>query len=96
MLNYKEEKVVDYLVRRVEEEGGGARPIIYRGRKGCADYLITFKFNQLFLVECKRPKGGKISVHQAHDCQWLDGFGIHKVYLYTKEAVDNWLKLVLR
>ena len=94
--NPKEETIVDYFVRKVEEYGGGARPLAYRGRKGCADFLAVFKFNRMFLCEMKRPRGGKIHHCQHEDATWLLTYGIRKEYLYTKLDVDNFIVRVLK
>ena len=96
MTGPREETIVDYFTRRVDEEGGGTRPIAYRGRRGCADQLAIFCVNRLFLVELKRPKGGKISVQQSEDEKWLLRFGVKKEYIYTKYEVDAWLRRVLK
>ncbi len=94
--NPKECTIEEYFEARVLEVGGGTRRIAYRGRRGCADQLAIFKFNRFFLVELKRPKGGKISIHQDEDAKWLLALGVRKEYLHTKQAVDTFIARMLR
>lgn len=93
-VNVKEFVIEDYLCERVEALGGGHRKLQYIGRKGCADRLVVFPSNRLFLVELKKPKGGRIDHAQHEDTMWLHDFGIVKVYLFTKFEVDHWLAKV--
>lgn len=94
--NPKECTIEEYFEKRVLEAGGGSRRIAYRGKRGCADQIAVFKFNRIFLVELKRPKGGKISVHQEEDWHWLFEFGVKKEFLHTKANVDSWIAQVTR
>ena len=94
MVRDSEQDVVDYAVREIEARGGVARPIIYRGRKGCADYLVGFPVNRLFLIEFKRPKGGKIGIHQSIDAEQWFAIGVMKEFLFAREMVDCFLRRV--
>jgi hypothetical protein len=93
--NPKESSVQEYLESEVIAAGGGFERIKYAGKRGCADDMVFFKFNRIFLVECKRPKGGKISIHQHADATKLLNFGINKVYIRTKYEVDAWIRQVV-
>lgn len=94
--NVLEATVEDYLCEQVLAHGGGHRKIQYVGRRGCSDQLVVFPFNRIFMVETKRPKGGKISVHQEDDARWLLNFGVLKVYLFTTYEVDAWIRKVCK
>jgi hypothetical protein len=91
-----EETIDVYYEKQVVSAGGKTRRIIYRGRKGCADHLTGFPFNRLFLVELKRPKGGKISVQQDEDAKLWMTLGVCKEFLFTKAAVDEFILRVTR
>lgn len=92
----KECNVEDYYVSAVKAAGGGTRPIAYRGRRGAADHLTLFPFNRIFLVELKRPKGGKIRMQQWEDAKWLQTFGVQKEFIHTFAAVDAFIARVVR
>lgn len=96
MTGEKESSIEDYYIESVEAVGGGTRRIAYRGRRGAADHLTAFKFNRLFLVELKRPKGGRIRVQQWEDAKWLQGFGVQKEFLHTREAIDAFIRRVTK
>jgi len=94
MVNGKEADVVAHFRAEVVKAGGVERLIQYRGRRGCADHLAGFPYNRLFLVELKRPKGGRISAHQEQDERDWCAVGVQKAYLYTREDVDHWIARV--
>ncbi len=45
------------------------------GWAGCSDLLGMLKNGRLLAVECKRPKGGKVSSEQAHFISMVNQFG---------------------
>ena len=45
------------------------------GWTGCTDLLGMMKDGRLLAVECKRPKGGKLSSEQAHFISMVNQFG---------------------
>lgn len=45
------------------------------GWAGCSDLLGMMKDGRLLAVECKRPKGGKLSNDQAHFLAMVNQFG---------------------
>lgn len=94
--NPRECTIEDYYVEQVIAHGGVTRKIIYRGRRGCADQLTGFPFNRLFLVELKRPRGGKISVHQDQDANDWFAIGARKEFLHTKASVDEFILRVTK
>ena len=48
---------------------------IHFGWAGCSDLLGMLKDGRLLAVECKRPKGGKVSSDQAHFIAMVNQFG---------------------
>ena len=92
----KEESIDVYYEESVNAAGGGTRKIAYRGRRGAADHLTAFPCNRLFLVELKRPVGGRIRHHQWEDSKWLAGFGVQKEFLHTRAAIDTFIQRVTK
>jgi hypothetical protein len=60
----RENVVEAELVARVEALGGVAEKVTVRGRRGFFDRLVTLPGGRTIYVECKRPKGGRLSPHQ--------------------------------
>ena len=52
------------LVKRVTALGGIADKVQVIGRRGFCDRLVVLPHGRIFLVECKRPRGGRLSPHQ--------------------------------
>ena len=93
-VNYKEVDIDDYYIEAVSAAGGITKRIAYRGERGCSDHLTGFSSNRLFLVELKRPEGGRIAVLQHRDSQLWSHVGVEKVYLKNFVEVNTWIKRV--
>lgn len=89
-----EADIDQHYIDAVSAFGGITERVQYRGKRGCADHLTGFPFNRLFLVELKRPKGGKIAVLQNQDAEKWFLVGVQKVYLKTFKEVDDWVRRV--
>jgi hypothetical protein len=83
-----------HFAEAVSAAGGVGKRIAYRGERGASDWLVGFPFNRLFLVELKRPKGGRIRRAQLNDAQLWMHVGVEKVWLRTIEEVNRWIKKV--
>jgi len=68
----KESAIETELVRRIEALGGVAEKVTVLGRRGFFDRLVVLPGNNVWFVELKRPKGGRLSPHQRVR---------HKIYL---------------
>ncbi len=87
----KESTVEEYLVQRVEQKGGLCQKITHPGRRGCPDRLVTWRDGRMFLVELKRPKGGKLSLSQVNDHRQRRSRGVFVHVLNTPEQVDSFI-----
>jgi len=67
------------LVAWVERQNTGAAKVggrfIKFGWRGCSDLLGQLKDGRLLAVECKRPKGGKLSSDQSHFLEMVQSHG---------------------
>ncbi len=67
------------LVAWVERQNTGAATVggrfIKFGWRGCSDLLGQLKDGRLLAVECKRPKGGKLSSDQMHFLEMVRNHG---------------------
>jgi hypothetical protein len=88
----REREVEAYLVRRVKAAGGDTRKLKWIGRVGAPDRLVLFPTYH-FLVELKKPKGGLLEAHQVREHARLRAAGLDVTTAYTKEEVDNVLRM---
>lgn len=49
----REGAIEKYLVARVKEHSGTIRKVVFTGRRGAPDRLVSFGFPNVALVECK-------------------------------------------
>ena len=95
----REEKIENYLVKRVEEEGGRAYKFTSPGRRFVPDRLLALprkRFKEpLSLVECKAPTG-RIHPGQAREHAFLWALGIRVRVVHTRDEVDEILRELRR
>jgi hypothetical protein len=85
------EKTVEaYLKKRVESKGGITWKISFVGRRGCPDRLVILN-REVWLIELKRPGGGRLSALQSKTIGMMREMGMKVVVLSSKEEVDTWL-----
>ena len=60
----KENAIERELRLRVEEHGGECVKVQAIGRRGFFDRVVTLPGGRVVFVEVKRPKGGRVSLHQ--------------------------------
>lgn len=93
-VKYVEADIDSYFIEAVSSNGGVTKRIQYRGERGAADHLCGFPWNRLFLVELKRPKGGRASVMQQQDFECWFLIGVEKIYLRNFAEINRWIKKV--
>lgn len=84
----KESSIESYLVTQVKKLGGRALKI--QRLRGWPDRLI-FVGGQVWLVETKRPKRGRMEPLQAHIGAWLLARGYNYRRINTRTQVDAWV-----
>lgn len=82
------------LVAWVERQNTGAMKVGSRfikfGWRGCSDLLGQLKDGRLLAVECKRPKGGKITPEQVHFLDMVnDHGGVAFVATSLHDVINN-------
>jgi hypothetical protein len=85
----KEKSIERHLMDEVKKTGG--RTIKIQGVRGWPDRLVLIR-GQLWLVECKRPKGGRYEPLQKRIGAWMLARRYNYVLLKTKEGVDKWIR----
>lgn len=80
-----------YFKRRVKEAGGFAEKHVSPGRRGVPDQIVTWQWGVDF-VELKAPMG-RLSDAQIRDHARRRQLGVKVFVLYTKEMVDDYLRL---
>ncbi len=77
------------LVLGIEARGGIADKIEFVGKRGCPDRLVAMPGGRLWLVETKRPRGGKLSAQQKDVIARYDRAGIRVRVIRTPEQVQQ-------
>lgn len=93
-LKVVEADIDSHFIEAVSAAGGITKRVQYRGERGCADHLTGFPWNRLFLVELKRPTGGRIRVAQSNDAECWFLIGVEKVYLRNVAEINRWIAKV--
>lgn len=77
----------EYLRQSVEAAGGLCEKIKREGRRGGPDYMVTWPWNIIHLVETKWPDG-KPAEHQQRDHERRAKLGVRVRVLDTKKMID--------
>lgn len=85
-------QVETYFVKRVEELRGLTAKMTIRGRAGWPDRLAAVE-SELYLVELKRPRGGRLSAIQKELHKKLADIGVPVLVLWSKADVDRYFPL---
>lgn len=86
----KESTVEAYLKARVEALGGRCVKLNPLGAVGLPDRLVLLR-GEVWLVEVKKPKGGRLSEKQKHWARWLYENGLPHKVIWTKEGTDDFI-----
>jgi hypothetical protein len=88
----KEDSVEEELVRRVRALGGRCEKMAMQGRRGFPDRLVVLPGGRIYLVECKRPVGGRLSPHQISLHAAYEALGVRIAICRNSADIDNLLK----
>jgi hypothetical protein len=88
----KEDSVEEILVRRVRALGGRCEKMSMQGRRGFPDRLVILPGGRIYLVETKRPVGGRLSPHQISLHAIYKALGVPVVIARNSADIDNLLK----
>jgi hypothetical protein len=83
------EKIAEqYLLENVEKRGGLCPKFIDPSRRGAPDRMVLLPGRQVYFVEMKRAKLGKLASHQERYHDSLRAVGQRVWVLWSKEDVD--------
>jgi len=88
----RESRVETTFVRLAKRHGWKVRKVSWPGRRGAPDRLIMRPGSKPYLVELKRPKGGRLSALQKIEHAELRACGFLVLVLNTIEAVEQWFE----
>jgi hypothetical protein len=91
----KENLIEAELTARVEAAGGVCEKVAAPGSRGFFDRLVVMPGNIVAFVECKRPRGGRVSPHQRRRHALYRGLGATVAIVKCSEDIDR-LLLCLR
>ena len=86
-----EHVVEEELVRRVRALGGIAEKTTVIGRRGFFDRVVVLPGGRVIFVECKRPKGGRLSPHQMQRIRQFEMLGAVVAVVSNSEDIARLL-----
>ena len=87
-----EQAVETELVKRVRAAGGRCEKVTVLGNRGFFDRLVVLPGRVIF-VECKRPKGGRLSVHQIERHRRYKALGAAIAIVTNSADIDRLMSL---
>jgi hypothetical protein len=87
----KEAKIEALLRARVEAAGGLCLKITTLGRRGFPDRLVVLPGGRVVFVELKRPRGGKLRVHQIQYFKLLTALQVEACVVRSVQDIDELL-----
>jgi len=92
LANIRESAIERELCERVKAAGGRAEKVNVIGRRGFFDRLVILPGGRVIFVECKRPRGGRVALHQSLYASAYTALGA-EVAMVRKSADIDRLKL---
>jgi len=87
----RENIIEEELVRRVRALGGRAEKVTVLGTRGFFDRIVVLPGGKVIFVECKRPKGGRLSPHQIQRIAHYRVLGAAVAEVRNSEDIDRLL-----
>ena len=88
----RESAIEAELVARVEALGGRCEKVQVIGRRGFFDRLVALPGGRVVFVECKKPRGGRVAVHQRQYADAYRALGLEVALVRKSEDIDALLK----
>jgi Holliday junction resolvase len=89
--NVKESVIERELVARVKAAGGFCLKVTVLGRRGFPDRLVILPGGKVCLVELKRPRGSRISIHQGEYIKLLMALNVDCFIVKNAEDIARLL-----
>lgn len=90
---HTEHAIEKYLVSSVESLGGVCEKIISAGSRGYFDRVAVLPGGRVLFIECKKPRGGRVSAHQKARHQSYVRLGATVVIVKSLADVDRLLTM---
>jgi hypothetical protein len=87
-----EKTVENYLCEKVADASGVAEKVQVIGSRGFFDRLVVLPGGRVIFCEVKKPKGGRLGVHQATRHDRYRALGAEVAVLKTLADVDRLLR----
>jgi hypothetical protein len=84
-----ESAIEKYLRIKVVEAGGVCEKVQAIGGRGFFDRIVVLPGGRIYLVEVKKPKGGRLSPHQRAKHDLYRGLGVAVTIIKTVADVDR-------
>lgn len=89
-----EVNIEQYLIKEVKKLGGRIYKFVSPGNNGVPDRLILFPYGPVYFVECKRPKGGRVSKLQLAVSRQFAAVGHTVHFVSTYKEVDEFINYI--
>jgi hypothetical protein len=87
----RESAIERELVDRVGHAGGRAEKVTVIGRRGFFDRLVLLPGGRVVFVECKRPRGGIVALHQREYAERYRALGVAVALIKNSADIDRLL-----
>ena len=84
----RESAIERELCDRVRAAGGRAEKVTVLGSRGFFDRLVVLPGGRVIFVELKRPRGGRVAVHQQLYASVYTELGLAVVTIRKSEDID--------
>lgn len=88
-----ERDIERYFVKRIEALGGRAYKFVSPGHRGVYDRIVILPNGDVWFVELKAPNG-ELSKLQEKFRNDITALGARNAVLYSKNAVDTFIRMV--
>jgi hypothetical protein len=88
-----ESPIEKYLVSTIVSLGGACYKLAVPGKRGYPDQLCKLPGGSAFVVECKRPKGGRVAALQKVRHQEMRAVGWRVYLCKDREEIDHVIEL---
>jgi hypothetical protein len=89
-----EKEIEDYFKWVVERSGGKTWKFTSPSNRGVSDRIACMPGGRVFMVELKRPKGGRLSPLQQIFAKEMLRLGVPYFCLWSKDDVDSFIASV--
>ena len=93
-MTIKESIVEKFFCKRANDDGHFVAKFVDPTRRGAPDRILFTAWGSVYLVELKRPRGGKLSALQVKYHEALRSRNVNVHVVNTVEAVNSFFRML--